>query len=84
MHRDTVGSVKHILDDSPIWCGLLKVKHIYLKGRSIKVNDGRNTSFGSDTWLKDKPLYTLFPDLYDMCIDKKTSLFITSWSAKVS
>ena len=31
MSRDTVGSVRHKIDDSSIWSDLLKVKSIYLK-----------------------------------------------------
>ena len=36
MSRDTVGSVRHKIDDSSIWSDLLKVKSIYLKRPLIR------------------------------------------------
>jgi len=36
----TVGSVKPRRNDSPIWSGLLKIKHIYPKGEENEINSG--------------------------------------------
>jgi hypothetical protein len=39
----TLSSIKHRIDDSPVWTDLLCVRHIYLKGRNLKFNNGKNT-----------------------------------------
>jgi hypothetical protein len=38
------------LKNSPVWNDLLKVRHVYLKGRSMKVGNGKNTSFWHNRW----------------------------------
>jgi hypothetical protein len=48
--------IKNGLSDSSIWCGLLKVRHIYLRGRKFKVNNGKLVSFWLDSWFEDKPM----------------------------
>jgi hypothetical protein len=62
------------LSDSPIWSDLLKVRHIYLKGRGIKVNNGQKTSFSLDNWMDDAPLCVAYTVLYDEALDKKCSM----------
>ena len=74
LSSDNVGSVKHRLDDSPMWSDLLKVKSIYLKGRSMLVKNGKATSFWLDTWIHNKPLCLMYPVLFDMCLDKQISV----------
>jgi hypothetical protein len=44
------------LPDSPIWSDLLKIRHVYLKGRGIKINNRQSASFWLDPWLGDVPL----------------------------
>jgi hypothetical protein len=74
LSEEAVGSVIHKLDDSPIWSDLLKIKHIYVKGRTMLVKNGRNTSFWLDTWIYDKPLCLLFPVLFELCQSKNISV----------
>jgi hypothetical protein len=62
-------------NDSPIWCDLLKVRHIYLKGRELVVKNGKLTSFWLDPWLEEKPLCLIYPILYELCTNKKSPLF---------
>jgi hypothetical protein len=62
-------------NDSPVWCDLLKVRHIYLKGRELVVKNGKLTSFWLDPWLEEKPLCMIYPILYDLCTNKKCSVF---------
>lgn len=33
LRNDMLNMVKHKMDDSPMWTALLKVRHIYLRGR---------------------------------------------------
>ena len=74
MSKDTVGSVKHMLDDSPMWKDLLKVKNVYMKVRTMIVKNGKATSFWLDTWIHNKPLCILYPVLFDLCLDKHISI----------
>jgi hypothetical protein len=43
--------IQNKISDSPIWSDLLKVRHIYLKCREYKLNNGKLISFLLDTWL---------------------------------
>jgi hypothetical protein len=61
--------------DSPVWKDLLKIRHIYLKGRKFRVNNGKKVSFWTDIWLEEKPLCILYPVLYDLCVDNKSSVW---------
>ena len=45
MQDTNVGSVRHKVDDSPVWCDLLKVKHIYLRGRTFLVKNRKKSRF---------------------------------------
>jgi hypothetical protein len=70
-----IGAIKHKPDDSPVWYDLLKIRHIYLKGRTVKVKNGKSTLFWEDPWLRDTPLCVLYPVLYDLCKDKYISVY---------
>ena len=59
--------VSHKQSDSAIWADLLKIKNIYLQGRKVLVRNGKNTFFWKDSWLYDKPLCMMFPDLFKFC-----------------
>jgi hypothetical protein len=58
-------------NDSPIWCDLMKIRHIYLKGRTIKIQDGKRVSF----WLDDRPLCPSYPVLYELCLIQNSSMY---------
>jgi hypothetical protein len=62
-----IGAIKHRPDDSPVWSDLLKIRYIYLRGRSVKVKNCKSTLFWEDPWLKDTPLCILYPVLYNLC-----------------
>lgn len=69
-----VCTVKHRQSDSPVWAGLIKIKHIYLQGRKVVINDGQDTLFWHDIWLYDKPISLLFPDLFKMSQQQEISV----------
>ena len=74
LKKHNICSVKHRQNDSPIWIDLLKIRHIYLKGRKIDVKNGSNTLFWKDTWLFDKPIQLLFPELFEICLQPDISV----------
>jgi hypothetical protein len=51
---------------------LLKVRHIYLKGRKYKMGDEKNTSFWMDQCLDDTPLCITYPILFYLCLKQNS------------
>ena len=70
-----IGAIKHRIDNSPVWSDLLKIKHIYMANRAVKVKNGLSTLFWEDTWLKDQLLCVLYPVLYELCLVKHGSVY---------
>jgi hypothetical protein len=60
-------SAKHKPSESPLWADMLKVKDIYLNGRSMKVNYGKRTHFWGDTLCGLIPFKNKFPSLFEIC-----------------
>jgi hypothetical protein len=63
--------IPHRMHDSPLWKDLMKVRHIYLRAREYKLNNGMSISFWLDKWLDDKPLCASYPIMYDLCPNQK-------------
>lgn len=78
MRNNTTSSVKHRLDDSPIWANLIKVKHIYLRGTEIKTKNGKKIlCYGvTDSW--EINLYVFYILSYLSSAQRNTSLSTTS------
>jgi hypothetical protein len=73
--KDThVCLIKPSSHDSPVWTDLLKIRHIYLKGREYELNDGRSISFWFDIWMGNTALCTSYPALYDLCLEQDKSV----------
>jgi hypothetical protein len=70
-----VCSILNRFDDSPIWKDLMKVRHIYLRGRCCKIMNGKKVSFWLDPWLDDKPLCLSYPILYELCLNQGSSVY---------
>jgi hypothetical protein len=70
LQRDGVGTVTLKMGDSPVWADLLKVMKIYLRGRQIITNNGKQTLLWKDKWLHDQPLCTVAPVLFEWCEEK--------------
>ena len=62
--------------NSPVWNDLLKVRHIYLKGRSMIVGNGKSTSFWHDRWCGLVSLAEKFPRLYEINKEQECSVEI--------
>lgn len=56
LRNELVNTVKVKFDDSPVWKDIMKVKHLYLRGRKVKSNNGKKTLFWLDPWLEEIPL----------------------------
>jgi hypothetical protein len=55
-------------DNSPVWKDLLKVKHLYLRGRVMVVGNGNSTDFWNDAWCGTSPFHEKYPQLFDICM----------------
>jgi hypothetical protein len=62
-----VFSDKHKAHDSALWTNMLKVRDIYLSGRSMKANNGERTHFWGHAWCGSTPLKYKYPLLYNLC-----------------
>jgi hypothetical protein len=62
-------------NDSPVWSDLLKVRHIYLKRRTFRVNNGKLVSFWLGIWLDDIPMCQSYPVLYELCLNQTSSVY---------
>jgi hypothetical protein len=74
LHGELVSTVRHRLNDSPVWTGLLKIKSLYLNRRRIETKNGKNTLFWKDPWLCDKPICTTTPVVFDLCEEKDVTV----------
>lgn len=48
LSKSSIHTVSHKLHDSPVWYDLLKVRDVYLKGRTVKIENGKSTRFWED------------------------------------
>jgi hypothetical protein len=67
VHGKPIGTIKHRLDDSPIWSDLLKIRGFYMAGRKVEVKNRKQTLFSHDVWLYDMPVKEKFSELYNLC-----------------
>lgn len=70
LKNKSIHDVGHKLNDSPMWYDLLKVKNIYLQGRSISSKNGELTRFWMNPWVYKEPLYLSHPVLFELCENK--------------
>jgi hypothetical protein len=57
-----------------VWKDLLKVKHLYLKGRIIVVGNCQNTNFWEDPWCGVIALKDKFKELFEICLEQDVSV----------
>lgn len=69
-----ISNVTYKVDDSPIWTDLLKIKHVYLKGRKMHANNGSNILLWTDPWSEGKALCAEYCVLYELCEEKTITL----------
>jgi hypothetical protein len=72
--KSPVCLIPNIMNDSPLWKDMMKIMHIYLKGREYHITNDWSISFRMDTWLGDKPLCVQYPVLFDLYVEKNCSV----------
>jgi len=60
--------------DSQFWAGLMKVKEEFLSLGKFDLGDGSQVRFWEDSWIRPRPLKSLFPALYNIVRKKSTSI----------
>jgi hypothetical protein len=66
--------VQSKVSDSPVWKDLMKIRHIYLKGREFDLGNGRMVSFWLDPWLDGIPICMEYPILCELALNQKCSV----------
>lgn len=61
MKSGGIAQLKKSSKNSPVWNDLLKTKHIYMKGRTMMIGNGKSTSFCYDAWCEQVSLKEKFP-----------------------
>lgn len=69
-HGKDLYNIKVRNSDSPVWKDLMKIRAFYLKGRQITTKCGDKSRFWLDSWVNERPLCTIDPELYEICDDK--------------
>ena len=54
-----------MLGDSQFWAGLMKFKREFLSLGKFDLGDGSQVRFWEDSWIRPRPLKSLFPALYN-------------------
>ena len=70
LKNQSIHKVGHKLNESPMWSDVLKIKHIYLQGRSVSIGNGMMTKFWLDPWVYKEPLSVIAPILFELCDNK--------------
>ena len=74
VHNRPIALVVHKQFDSACWADFLKVKHLYLENRSMRVGNGEQTSVWEDAWCTSSPFKFLYPNLFEICNEKELSV----------
>ena len=60
--------------DSQFWAGLMKVKGEFLLMGKFDLGDGSQVRFWEDSWIRPRPLKSLFPTLYNIVRRKNATV----------
>lgn len=74
MISNGIQHIKSTAYDSPCWSGLLKVKHLYTKGRSMVVKGGKHTGLSEVVWFGSGTLKGQFPELFEIRNETRKSV----------
>ena len=74
LKKDTIHSVTHKLSDSSVWYDMLKVREIYLQGRTVGIRRGNLTRFWKDAWMYQQPICEIAPVLFELCDQKEVTV----------
>lgn len=58
-----------------VWHGIYKTVNDFKRGCMMVVGDGRKTSFWHDRWVRETPLVTQFPHVFEVASFKETKVF---------
>jgi hypothetical protein len=58
--------IQNKMSDFPVWGDLLKIRHIYLRGREYRLNNSKFMSFWAGPRLREVPICVDNPILYEL------------------
>ena len=65
---------QYMPEDSQFWAGLMMVKREFLSLGKFDLGDGSQVRFWEDSWIRPRPLKSLFPVLYNIVRKKNASI----------
>ena len=65
LRNKSLTQAQYMLGDSQFWAGLMKVKREFLSLGKFDLGDGSQVRFWEDSWIRPRPLKSLFPALYN-------------------
>ena len=65
---------QYMPEDSQFWAGLMMVKREFLSLGKFDLGDGSQVRFWEDSWIRPRPLKSLFPTLYNIVRRKSVSV----------
>jgi hypothetical protein len=65
-----VNQLTYKANNSAVRNDLLKIKHIYIKGRIMRLGNGLTIDFWHDIWCRAISLKDKFPNLFKICFDQ--------------
>jgi hypothetical protein len=74
MSSKYIGQVQHKPGDSQFWAGLMNVKELFLGFGGFKVNNGENTRFWEDVWIRNNPLKINMHTYIALCVTRMLRL----------
>jgi hypothetical protein len=48
--------IKNKPTNSPVWNDMIKIKNLYMSGRTVKIGNGESTDFWLDAWCGNTTL----------------------------
>jgi hypothetical protein len=63
-----------MIGDCQFWAGFMKVKMEFLALGKFDLGDGSQVRFWEDSWIRSRPLKSLFPALYNIVRKKSASV----------
>ena len=74
LRNKTLTQVQYMSEESQFWASLMKVKEEFLSLGKFDLSDGSQVRFLEDSWIRPRPLKSLFHALYN--IVRKKSAYV--------
>jgi hypothetical protein len=74
-----VNQISYRATNSLVWNGLIKINHVYLKGRIMRHGNEEYIYFWHDVWCGTIPLKERFHELLRICFNQDCTVNVLVW-----